>query len=54
VRGSRPRRDRHRPEVSTNRNALLTLVWVFGVYAILDRIAAVMLGNWTRGEQHWD
>ena len=27
---------------------------VFGVYAILDGIAAVMLGNRTRGEQHWD
>jgi uncharacterized membrane protein HdeD (DUF308 family) len=33
--------------------ALLTLVWVFGVYAILDGIAAVMLGIRTRGEPHW-
>ena len=33
--------------------ALLTLVWVFGIYAILDGIAAVALGIGTRGEPHW-
>jgi uncharacterized membrane protein HdeD (DUF308 family) len=33
--------------------ALLTLVWVFGVYAVLDGIAAVALGIRTRGEAHW-
>ncbi len=33
--------------------ALLTLVWVFGVYAILDGIAAIALGIRTRGEPHW-
>jgi uncharacterized membrane protein HdeD (DUF308 family) len=33
--------------------ALLTLVWVFGAYAILDGIAAVALGIRTRGEPHW-
>jgi uncharacterized membrane protein HdeD (DUF308 family) len=33
--------------------ALLTLVWVFGIYAILDGIAAVALGIRTRGEPHW-
>jgi uncharacterized membrane protein HdeD (DUF308 family) len=33
--------------------ALLTLVWVFGFYAILDGIAAVVIGVRTRGEPHW-
>jgi uncharacterized membrane protein HdeD (DUF308 family) len=33
--------------------ALLTLVWVFGFYAILDGVAAVALGIRTRGEPHW-
>ena len=30
--------------------ALLTLVWVFGFYAILDGIAAIVIGIRTRGE----
>jgi uncharacterized membrane protein HdeD (DUF308 family) len=33
--------------------ALLTLVWVFGFYAILDGIAAIVIGIRTRGEPHW-
>jgi uncharacterized membrane protein HdeD (DUF308 family) len=33
--------------------AILSLVWVFGVYAILDGIAAVALGIRSRGEPHW-
>ena len=33
--------------------ALLTLVWVFGFYAILDGIAAIAIGIRTRGEPHW-
>ena len=33
--------------------ALLSLIWVFGVYAILDGITAVALGIRTRGEPHW-
>lgn len=33
--------------------ALLTLVWVFGFYAILDGIAALVIGIRTRGEAHW-
>ena len=33
--------------------ALLTLVWVFGFYAILDGIAALVIGIRTRGEPHW-
>jgi uncharacterized membrane protein HdeD (DUF308 family) len=33
--------------------ALLTLVWVFGFYAILDGIAAIGIGVRTRGEPHW-
>jgi uncharacterized membrane protein HdeD (DUF308 family) len=33
--------------------ALLSLIWVFGAYAILDGIAAVALGIRTRGEPHW-
>jgi uncharacterized membrane protein HdeD (DUF308 family) len=33
--------------------ALLTLVWLFGFYAILDGIAAIMIGIRTRGEPHW-
>jgi uncharacterized membrane protein HdeD (DUF308 family) len=33
--------------------ALLTLVWVFGIYAILDGIAAVALGIRARGEPNW-
>jgi uncharacterized membrane protein HdeD (DUF308 family) len=33
--------------------ALLTLVWVFGIYAIIDGIAAIALGIRTRGEPHW-
>jgi uncharacterized membrane protein HdeD (DUF308 family) len=32
--------------------ALLTLVWVFGIYAVLDGVAAVALGIRTRGEPH--
>lgn len=33
--------------------ALLTLIWVFGFYAILDGIAALVIGIRTRGEAHW-
>jgi uncharacterized membrane protein HdeD (DUF308 family) len=33
--------------------ALLTLVWLFGFYAILDGIAAIVIGIRTRGEPHW-
>jgi uncharacterized membrane protein HdeD (DUF308 family) len=33
--------------------ALLTLVWVFGFYAILDGISAIVIGIRTRGEPHW-
>ena len=33
--------------------ALLTLVWLFGFYAILDGISAVVIGIRTRGEPHW-
>jgi uncharacterized membrane protein HdeD (DUF308 family) len=33
--------------------ALLTLVWVFGFYAIFDGIAAIVIGIRTRGEPHW-
>jgi uncharacterized membrane protein HdeD (DUF308 family) len=33
--------------------ALLTLVWLFGFYAILDGITAVMIGVRARGEPHW-
>jgi uncharacterized membrane protein HdeD (DUF308 family) len=33
--------------------ALLTLVYVFGFYAILDGISAIMIGVRTRGEPHW-
>ena len=33
--------------------ALLALVWIFGLYAILDGIAAVVIGIRTRGEAHW-
>jgi len=33
--------------------ALLTLVWVFGFYAILDGITAVVIGIRARGEPHW-
>ncbi len=33
--------------------ALLTLVWLFGLYAILDGIAAIVIGVRTRGEPHW-
>jgi uncharacterized membrane protein HdeD (DUF308 family) len=33
--------------------ALLTLVWLFGFYAILDGIAAVVIGIRTRAEPHW-
>ena len=33
--------------------ALLTLVWLFGLYAILDGIAAIVIGIRTRGEPHW-
>jgi uncharacterized membrane protein HdeD (DUF308 family) len=33
--------------------ALLTLVWLFGCYAILDGISAVMIGIGGRGEPHW-
>ena len=33
--------------------ALLTLVWVFGFYAILDGVAPIMIGVRARGEPHW-
>ena len=33
--------------------ALLTLVWLFGFYAILDGISAVVIGIRTRGEPNW-
>jgi uncharacterized membrane protein HdeD (DUF308 family) len=33
--------------------ALLTLVWLFGFYAIFDGIAAIAIGIRTRGEPHW-
>jgi uncharacterized membrane protein HdeD (DUF308 family) len=33
--------------------ALLTLVWLFGFYAILDGISAIMIGIRSRGEPHW-
>jgi uncharacterized membrane protein HdeD (DUF308 family) len=33
--------------------ALLTLVWLFGFYAILDGIAAIVIGTRTRGEPNW-
>jgi uncharacterized membrane protein HdeD (DUF308 family) len=33
--------------------ALLTLVWLFGFYAILDGISAVVIGIRTRGEANW-
>jgi uncharacterized membrane protein HdeD (DUF308 family) len=33
--------------------ALLTLVWLFGFYAILDGVAAIMIGIRARGEPHW-
>ncbi|HZZ48374.1 MAG TPA: HdeD family acid-resistance protein [Pseudonocardia sp.] len=33
--------------------ALLTLVWLFGFYAILDGVAAIGIGVRTRGEPHW-
>jgi uncharacterized membrane protein HdeD (DUF308 family) len=32
--------------------ALLTLVWLFGLYAIIDGIAAIMIGIRARGEPH--
>ena len=33
--------------------ALLTLVWLFGFYAILDGITAIVIGIRTHGEPHW-
>jgi uncharacterized membrane protein HdeD (DUF308 family) len=33
--------------------ALLTLVWVYGFYALLDGISALAMGIRTRGEPHW-
>ena len=33
--------------------ALLTLVWAFGFYAILDGITAIVIGIRTHGEPHW-
>ncbi len=33
--------------------ALLTLVWVFGCYAILDGVMAIGIGIRARGEPHW-
>jgi uncharacterized membrane protein HdeD (DUF308 family) len=33
--------------------ALLSLVWVFGVYAVLDGVTAIGIGVRTRGEPHW-
>ena len=32
--------------------ALLTLVWVFGIYAVVDGITAIVLGFRSRGEPH--
>jgi uncharacterized membrane protein HdeD (DUF308 family) len=33
--------------------ALLTLIWLFGFYALLDGVTAVVIGFRTRGEPHW-
>lgn len=33
--------------------ALLALLWVFGLFAILEGIAAVVIGIRSRGEPHW-
>lgn len=33
--------------------ALLSLVWLFGIYAILDGVTAIVIGARTRGEPHW-
>jgi uncharacterized membrane protein HdeD (DUF308 family) len=33
--------------------ALLTLVWLFGAYAVLDGITAIVIGVRARGEPHW-
>jgi uncharacterized membrane protein HdeD (DUF308 family) len=33
--------------------ALLALVWVFGLFAILEGIAAIVIGIRSRGEPHW-
>lgn len=33
--------------------ALLTLIWLFGFYALLDGITAIVIGVRTRGEPHW-
>jgi len=33
--------------------ALLALVWLFGIYAILDGIAAIAIGIRARGEPQW-
>jgi uncharacterized membrane protein HdeD (DUF308 family) len=33
--------------------ALLSLVWIFGSYAVLDGITAIGIGVRTRGEPHW-
>jgi uncharacterized membrane protein HdeD (DUF308 family) len=33
--------------------ALLTLVFVFGFYAILDGVSAIMIGARSRGEPYW-
>jgi uncharacterized membrane protein HdeD (DUF308 family) len=33
--------------------ALLTLIWLFGFYALLDGVTAIVIGFRTRGEPHW-
>jgi uncharacterized membrane protein HdeD (DUF308 family) len=33
--------------------ALLTLIWLFGFYAIIDGITAIVIGIRGRGEAHW-
>jgi uncharacterized membrane protein HdeD (DUF308 family) len=33
--------------------ALLTLIWLFGFYALLDGVTAIVIGVRTRGEPHW-
>ena len=39
--------------LASRASPLLTLVWIFGIYAMLDGIAAVALGIRTRDEPHW-
>jgi uncharacterized membrane protein HdeD (DUF308 family) len=33
--------------------ALLTLIWLFGFYALLDGVTAIVIGFRTRGERNW-